>query len=307
MSDDSKRGTPPDDAPSSSEGLEASRARSRPLLMLCAAMGVGGLVLAFGGLGSLFDQWDRRGIQAFGELPDGADYAAALATFRGVLGASQIGKWIAAAFLTHHALSHGRAWARRALIWGIVAFGLFEFLLAVVLGMTPGDASGPLLVAIVGAIVLFRVPVGRSEPAASIARPRAVAWLEGFAWLNVALGLALVPALHSDLFAFYRGSMASTFFGETAIPSPLWPWLDYAYAGIGAAFAAHFALLALATRAQGFVPWVRVAWWTSVGAWFVLDSLGCSLHGAWFNIVQVNLPAFGGAVVLCLWAGRRSS
>src|SRR5690606_17221574 len=112
-----------------------------------------------------------------------------------------------------------------AVLWGLVALGVFEFGVNTLVGSRPADAGASLLVAIVAALVLLRVPVS-SEPAPRRDRRLAERALEAFAWINVALGLALIPALHSELFSSYRRAMAQTFFDNTALPSPLWPWLD---------------------------------------------------------------------------------
>ena len=82
-------------------------------------------------------------------------------------------------------------------------------------------------------------------------------------------------------------------------------WLRYGYGAIGAAFAAQFWLLAAMCRHAAGARWAWMSYAGTLLAWFAVDSAACVVHGAWFNVLMVNLPAISLGALLLAWARPR--
>jgi len=146
----------------------------------------------------------------------------------------------------------------------------------------------------------------------------------------VLLGLWLPLGWDSGLMQPWHDGLAAWLGGP---PSPetdrlqvlLWPWntglADHLFDGeitaqatrvqlllsgaVGGTVFAHFLLLRGAHRAAPRAPWVRAAVATSIAAWAVPDAATSIDHGAWYNLVYIDLPTvLGMAVVVGRLPGR---
>lgn len=287
------------------------RAGRDPFALLCLAMAVGGVGLALSGFDGAFARWfgnwHARGAAALSSGIVDARLDGLISTMAGILGASQIGKWLAAWAILRSAPPARHGWAWRALFGALIALGLFEFGLLLLAGIPAGEASAELLVTVFVALLLWRERGAESDAStdtANTARPLAWRALEAFAWVNVGLGLCLNFVLFTPPFEMYRASMDALWFPAGA-PAELEAWLRYGYGAIGAAFAAHFLLLAALARHAAQERWAWLTYAGTLGAWFLVDSACSAAHGAWFNLLQINLPALVLAGALLIWARPR--
>ena len=95
-----------------------------------------------------------------------------------------------------------------------------------------------------------------------------------------------------DPFGLYTGLMAQAFWGSTALTAEAQTTWGFAVGPLGATTAGYFLLIHMLVR----YAFPRGEWWSYmavVGAvlvWFGLDTAASLLHGAWFNVLLVNIP-----------------
>jgi hypothetical protein len=136
----------------------------------------------------------------------------------------------------------------------------------------------------------------------------------GAAWTlltRVCWGLALVGCVlalgnTTALFAVYHQAVADAWFRGSRDPDAL-TWMRFTYGIIGATFAGHFVMLALALRCARGQRWVLQATATSMLAWFAVDATGSALHGAWFNVWLVDAPSLLAVLAPCALAWRATA
>ena len=78
--------------------------------------------------------------------------------------------------------------------------------------------------------------------------------------------------------------------------------------GVGGTITGQFVVLAYLVRhavARG-ESWALKAAWVSMLVWFIPDSIVTTLHGAYFNLFQINFPSMLVMGALLLWVGRRA-
>lgn len=121
-------------------------------------------------------------------------------------------------------------------------------------------------------------------------------------WLFVLVALCVLMALQGvswmvlgsfDPWGIWDGLAAQELYGSAELPPEARQFARLVMIPFGATDAAFFALAALVLwrgvgRGQG---WALEAFAWSFALWFMLDSLGCALLGAWFNVWLVNVPA----------------
>jgi hypothetical protein len=105
-----------------------------------------------------------------------------------------------------------------------------------------------------------------------------------------AAGWALLGSF--DPFGFYEGHMARALWGADALPADARRAFAFTLVPFGATTAGFFVLVFLVVR-HAFPqrePWAWRAVGAGIGTWFALDTALCAAHGAWFNVLLVNLP-----------------
>ena len=74
----------------------------------------------------------------------------------------------------------------------------------------------------------------------------------------------------------------------------------------GCVFAAHFLYLHAYLKHAPLSPDLAKGYWGSLFAWFIVDSVGCALAGAWFNIFSINVVCILGALGCWIFDRRRA-
>ena len=226
----------------------------------------------------------------------------------GIAGASFAGKWVASLGLLAGPIAQRRRWGVEVLVLAHAASLLVS---AVASGWT-GHAG---LWLVDGATFLFVAAIGRtllrhSRPVRrELPRTRWSYALVGVLAFSITTGIVSAFALGTAPFAFYREAMEATFFAGATLPHDAAVWFDASCGLIGAAIVGHFVAL---TGAAWFAPderatWINIA--VSMSTWFVVDTAQCAVQGAWFNIALVNVPSFGGTMVMLAitaWRSRRA-
>jgi hypothetical protein len=95
-----------------------------------------------------------------------------------------------------------------------------------------------------------------------------------------------------DPFGFYTGMMARTFWGSAELTAEAQKTFSFAVGPLGATTAGYFVLVHYLVR-YGFPRrerWAYIAVVAAVLVWFGLDTAASLRHGAWFNVVVVNVP-----------------
>jgi len=275
----------------------------------CIAFAAVGLILAIAGPLGPLQFWERR-VDAlfFGARPQPELQPFKAATF-GILGGSIVGKWCAAWWLVRVPLRQRQRWALGGLWSGLLVW----FLIDSVVSWRSGATFNIWLINAVPLVVmgglLLRLRSGmRPQSAAETASFGAlpVGW-RSLGLISIAfVGVGLVVAFGMDgpFFAIYRDLFGRYFFGGD-LPLEAQRYLVFIAGPIGATFAGHFAMLAWAVRSTGAQrpAWLLQCVVTSVMAWFVVDSSMSILHGAWFNVVVVNVPTLV-AMAYPVWRAR---
>ena len=220
----------------------------------------------------------------------------------GILGGTIFGKWVAAAMLVAGPVAAGERWAWRAGAAGLVTW----FVLEAAAMLARGHVALVLAVG-VPTLVAFGVPLlavrrhaTTDTPPPELTRAERVLAIVclGFG----AFGVVLAAAATTPLFFVYAQGIAHTWF-EGQAPAAVEAWQGVVYPAIGATFAGHFVMLALAVRNAPDRAFARRLVAVSMLAWFLLDSSTGVAHGAWFNVLGVNLLSLV-AVAVPWWLSR---
>jgi hypothetical protein len=233
----------------------------------------------------------------------------------GILGGSIAGKWTAAWWLVHWPLRRGRAWAWWASVAGLLGWFAIDSAVSAAHGAWFNIAAVNLVpLVIVGALLwsvrdatggdaVARPASGEAEPVPA-GQPRRL--LGAVMALFAATGLVFAFGMHSPLMATWRAQAASLYLGGT-LDAQAWDLLTFLGGPIGGTVFAHFLMLALAARAQPREATLAAAIAGSVAVWFSIDATSSALHGAWFNIVLIDLPTVVGVGAALMLDRRRAS
>jgi len=109
--------------------------------------------------------------------------------------------------------------------------------------------------------------------------------LQGFSWMWMG---------SFDPFGIYNGLLAQHLWNTEVMPAAAEDAFAFAMIPFGATDGAMFLMMFLVIW-HGFPA--KLMWsWNVIGVgflvWFLTDTAMCALHGAWFNILIVNLPCF---------------
>ena len=215
-----------------------------------------------------------------------------------ILGGSIAGKWIASWFVVRHAIS--RPGAKALLLSAHGVWLALDSALSVALGAYANVWMVNLVPGVLFAALLLAHPgpgPAETQPAAG----RAWRALTVVCAATAVLGVVTALAIRAPLFAIYNHHLAARF---ALPPDLLVVWQRFAYALIGATFAAHFVVLTGALW-RWREPWVLRAVVVSTGVWFTVDTAGCALQGAWFNVGLINVPSLI-AILLPAWFAHRA-
>ncbi|MCG8346521.1 MAG: hypothetical protein MI924_01915 [Chloroflexales bacterium] len=95
-----------------------------------------------------------------------------------------------------------------------------------------------------------------------------------------------------DPFGFYNSLMARAFWGAATLTPEAQKTFSFAVVPLGATTTSYFLLVHVLVK-YAFPRRERWAYWAVAAAlllWFSLDTGFSVLHGAWFNVVVVNIP-----------------
>lgn len=276
------------------------------LLGACAFFALVGVTLALAG-GAVFGLWRELVSSAIWDGPMPASVVPFAELTDGILGGSIVGKWVASAWLVHEPLRRRERWGLRVLLFSHVGWFVIDSTASILYGAAINVAIINLfpLVLVGGlALAMWRHTVeidGDPRP-----RPRSVLLLTLVCAMSIVVGLACAFAIRSPLFALYEQGIADTYFASEI--SATWiPWERFAYGLIGGAIAGHFIALTGALLRAPNERWVYLAVLTSMLAWFGVDTTMSIVHGAWFNVLQVNLPSLLATLAPLLFALRREA
>lgn len=266
------------------------------LLASCAMFALVGVTLALAGE-LVFGLWRDAVAEALwgGAFPESLREYAAFTD--GVLGASIAGKWVACLWLVHEPIRRRERWGLAALLAAHLTWFAIDATASVMLGAWVNVWMIDLLpLVLVGglAVALWPHTKATARPPGPI---RASVRLLALVCLaSIAIGVLCAFAIRSPIFHYYGAATAETFFGG-ATEGAWVDWQRFAYGLIGATIAGQFVALAVMLARAPHERWVLHAVASSMTVWFVLDTSLSALHGAWFNIVQVNLPSYLAAVI----------
>jgi hypothetical protein len=121
-----------------------------------------------------------------------------------------------------------------------------------------------------------------------VAVPRLwVRWLEVLGGLFVVLGVYMAVAGGNAAFAPFRALVDPVFWGEGEPPGEARSFEGWIYAVLGGMMVG-WGILTIALARFGIAEGARWAWRALVAAvvgWFVFDTTGSALAGAWFNVI----------------------
>ncbi|TVR51743.1 MAG: hypothetical protein EA425_06385 [Puniceicoccaceae bacterium] len=116
-------------------------------------------------------------------------------------------------------------------------------------------------------------------------------WLLTVSLVFVLVGVVIALAPASWFFSPWNYAVSRHFFGGS-LPEEAAALRSFFMGLLGGTIAGYFLLQSLVVM-QGFRKRQAWAWWAVTGAlmlWFVVDSARSFHHGAWFNVLMVNLP-----------------
>ncbi|MCA9610669.1 MAG: hypothetical protein KC619_33970 [Myxococcales bacterium] len=275
----------------------------RLLLGSCGAFALVGLTVAVAGA-PVFAFWRDAVADALWGTSFPAELRSYAAFTDGVLGGSIVGKWVACAWLVHVPIRQRARWGLVALLAAHLVWFAIDATASVLYGAPVNVWMIDLLpLVVVGGLALALWP--HTKPVGPSPKPRpSVRVLLAVCLASIGTGLAAAFAIRSPLFALYDQATADTFFA--GVTEGRWvAWQRFAYGLIGATLAGHFVALAAMLWRAPTERWVLHAVATSMTAWFVVDTGACLVHGAWFNILQINLPSYVGTMLVWAVAMRR--
>jgi hypothetical protein len=120
---------------------------------------------------------------------------------------------------------------------------------------------------------------------------------------SIGIGLAAAFTIRAPVFHAYARATAEAYFGGVMGPDAL-AWQRFAYGAIGAILVGHLVVLTGMLRRAPEERWVLHAVFTSMSAWFVVDTAASLLHGGLFNVLQINLPSYLGTLAPLAFAYR---
>jgi len=287
-------------------------ARILPWLCLWFA-GLGGMVAVLG-RSAVFAMWNDAAAATLYSTPHVPDELTRFAAFGdGVLGGTIIGKWVAAWWLAAGPARRRVRWAVDALLAGLVVWFVVDSAASIragaifnvwMINVVPLVGVGPLLLLV------------RSDCQPSPTGATAKAWkpLEVSCWAIAVAGAAIAALGTSEVLLPFYAPIEAAFGGDGGVSRAVWlPWLGFVFGPVGGTIAGHFVMLALLCRraappTHSEADWARWALrvvWTSVAAWFVVNSAMSLVHGAAFNVWMINVPAVVALAIPTWWALRR--
>lgn len=270
----------------------------RALGLACGMFVMVGLTLAFAG-GAVFGIWREAVAQSMWGTAFPAELAPYADFTDGILGASIAGKWVACAWLVHEPLRRRERWGLVALLAAHLTWFAIDATASVLsdAAVNIGLIDAMPLVLVTGlALAMWPSTVATERERASSTSARA---LLGVCVMSIGAGVASAFAIRSPLFHFYDLATAEVFFDGAA--GDWVEWQRFVYGLIGATIAGQFVALAVMLwRAPGqrWVPWAVAS---SMTVWFVVDSGLSLVHGAGFNVLQINLPSYVVTMIPCGW------
>ena len=228
-------------------------------------------------------------------------------TIEAILGGTIVGEALAAWFLARYPLREGQRWAWEALWLGHrIWFGV-AFIACLMTG-----AQDTLLTLAMPAFLVFAVILWRAKPPPavgseqdSVTTERELRYTRWFCMGQVIFGCSLVLVAWGLDSSPYHRAMWAALWPEGGASSLAQSWLVLGFGLIGALFAAHFSYLAMWAHHSPSHPRLARAYVASVFAWFMVDSVGCALAGAWFNVLSINIMCIVGAAS-CWWLDHRA-
>jgi len=118
-------------------------------------------------------------------------------------------------------------------------------------------------------------------------------------WLLVACGIFALQGVWSaftaspDPFGLWNEYVASTFGKQDNLSSEAMKVKAFMHGPLGGTLAGYF-VMAFFLVFHGFpkrMRWTYHAVAAGLLAWFLVDSAACCIHGAYFNVAMVNIPA----------------
>lgn len=130
-------------------------------------------------------------------------------------------------------------------------------------------------------------------------------WLLAVSVFSIVVGMVIALLPGSFLFSAHTDAIAGRFF-DGAIPPEAMRFRSFLFGIIGGTIAGYFLL-------QTLIVWFpfyrkeRWAWhaifWTIL-LWFITDSTLSLLHGAFFNVWMINIPALLATMIPLLFTHR---
>ncbi len=275
--------------------------RYRLLEGMCLGFaGVGAFAAFLGGTGA-FAMWRTGVSEAMFGAPGVVDALRPFSTATlGILGGSIVGKWVAAWWLVRYPLAAGARWAWWALVAGLLGWFCLDGAVSVLHGAWFNILSINLAPLVLVGVPLWRARDGLQSQSRTPLPARGKPLLAATIVFTL-FGLVLTFAATAPIFDFYSAAIADAFF-EGHAPPQATTWQSFIYGLVGATFAAHFAMLAWACVMAGGRLWVRSMVITSMLAWFCVDSATGLIHGAYFNLLMVNVPSMLVMAAAWWWA-----
>ncbi|MBX3274264.1 MAG: hypothetical protein KF729_28615 [Sandaracinaceae bacterium] len=292
-----------------------ARGSVRYLLVACAWFALLGLVVAVAGTSALFEPYTAAMAQRFFGAPSlPADVVPFTAFLFGPIGGSIAGKWVAAGAVVWGGLAQRERWAWHASVAGLASWFVIDSGMSIVHGAYFNVLMINLVpLALFGAPLFFaRRPVeGSGRPPPTPAHRAAFHhWLMGASVAFALLGAVLTVAPGTFVLALWESMAATHFFGLDSLPPPVRPLEAFLFAPLGGTITGQFVLIAYlaAFPVRRGERWGLAAIAISLATWFVIDSSVCAFHGAWFNVLTVNVMTIAvmAPPLAALWASSRA-
>jgi hypothetical protein len=267
----------------------------------CVVISIFGALLPIVFWAPLFAPW-RAGYQALLGPVD----ARVTDLMLGILGGSIAGKWAMHFAIVRFGIRRGFAWARGAMLGGLLAWFLVDSIACALCG-----AWFNVLIINLATLLVFAVPlaiVWRDCNARDEREPhvRAARWVR---WMTVPFALGgIANAFMADTMFFepWMSGVSASLFGGGELPPSARAAIVLFCGPIGGCIAAHFVMIeriaahSIARAERWAVPAIAI----SIAIWFTLDSGWDLVHGGLFNVLWLNLPMLVVAVPP-LWIAAR--